>query len=694
MSRAAGRSRALGQLGPGPVAGCASVACAIVLWAAPAESRELHWRELEVRARLDARGHLHVSERHQIVFDGAWNGGERSFDIRSGQDLVFDSIARLGADGSVTPLSEGGLDEVDEYAWFEPHILRWRSRLPGDPPFRDDELGYRIDYELVDVLVNDGERQYTLAHDFAFEDRPGVIEHLEVHLELAPTWHADEPAPIVLERTSLPPGETLVLTLPLEFVGAEPPQPSTWVERLLRHPRTLLRLGLGLALVVAAFALWRRLGARARALGHLEPLVPEERIDATWLSQHVLAYRPEVLGALHDGKVGQSEVAALLARLQLEGRLASSLPPAGETRVYTDLALELLAPRESFHGYERKLVDYLFDGTQTTSTRSLRERFENAGFDPAGAIAADVRAAAQSALMAQRAQRKPRSPAVMLLTIVAVLGLNGVVANRLIDRNGWPSMPIQVPALFCLASFIGFGLFLATGFRSAVADPDRAARPLHRWVLTSCLATVALLWWAPRLDPLGLVLSFLLGVAIIGVVLWMALPDDGPGAIALRKHSEAARRYFEQQLLQPRPKLNDRWFPHLVALGLAPEIEGWFRAFGRATRALERQSENALKSSASDSSSSRERAPVTGTASPDGDAPRWTGGGGQFGGGGASGTWATAATQLASGAPPASTGRSSSSSWGTSSNSGNSRSSSVSSSSSRARSGGGGGGGW
>src|ERR1019366_9664228 len=49
--------------------------------------KSLHWRALDVKARLDADGSLHVVERHAMVFTGDWNGGERSFRLFPGQRL-------------------------------------------------------------------------------------------------------------------------------------------------------------------------------------------------------------------------------------------------------------------------------------------------------------------------------------------------------------------------------------------------------------------------------------------------------------------------------------------------------------------------------------------------------------------------------------------------------------------------------
>ena len=52
---------------------------------AGAQDRSLYWKALDVTARLDADGRLHVTERHEMVFTGDWNGGERTFRITGGQ---------------------------------------------------------------------------------------------------------------------------------------------------------------------------------------------------------------------------------------------------------------------------------------------------------------------------------------------------------------------------------------------------------------------------------------------------------------------------------------------------------------------------------------------------------------------------------------------------------------------------------
>lgn len=83
-----------------------------------AQDRTLHWRALDVVARVEADGGLRASERHTMVFDGAWNGGERSFRLGPGQDLELLGVTRIDPDtGERREVLPGDLGSVDRYAW-------------------------------------------------------------------------------------------------------------------------------------------------------------------------------------------------------------------------------------------------------------------------------------------------------------------------------------------------------------------------------------------------------------------------------------------------------------------------------------------------------------------------------------------------------------------------------------------------
>ena len=184
--------------------------------------RELHWDRLEVTAHLNANGHLTVVEAQTIVFTGDWNGGERTFNIRPRQVVYLDGMSRGGPDGWVPMTRDSSLDDVDDYAWADDDTVRWRSRLPSDPPFAGTTIRYQLAYDLSGILLKDGD-EYTLDHDFAFPDRHGPIAQFELHLTFDPAWQPRSEVRPVYTAGPLADGESFVLTIPLAFSGATTP---------------------------------------------------------------------------------------------------------------------------------------------------------------------------------------------------------------------------------------------------------------------------------------------------------------------------------------------------------------------------------------------------------------------------------------------------------------------------------------
>jgi uncharacterized membrane protein YgcG len=644
-------------------------------------ARELHWRELDVQARLAADGSLHVSETHALVFSGDWNGGERTFRVEDDQDLLLGSLSRRRSDGTWVPLQAGTLRNVDEYAWPYSDTLRWRSRPPTSPEYNQTEIDYRIDYELFDILVPRGQREFTLNHDFAFSDRPGTIEKFHLELSLDPAWDAPQPSPIEFSHGEIPPEHSFVVTLPLHFQGAKPPQPSSWFARWLRHlSLRWWRLGLCLAFFAACALLWRRLLVYTRGRGFFEPLTPPADIDAGWLREYVLAHPAEVIGALYHGEVGPPEVAGLLARLQLEGKLVSSL-----NAEHADLALELRVPRSEFKDYERTLIDRLFFDGDHSSTGAIQEHYAKLGFEPAQAIARGLLQKVE--LVRSDGARPRRSHASWIVRVLLVLGANAVLVELLLRESTWNRVAAHVLSTGAAFSFTVVGVALAVFFANCVTDLARPLRRLAAWLWISAGLYAGLVLLLPASGITPLLCSFVFAFLDVEFVFFLAKPNATPRAIALRKHAVAARNYFAAELDRPAPALEDAWFPHLIALGLARNIDAWFRVSKPEPAQPSRQKTDSFGSESANSSS------VSAQSSEDRSTPSWTGGGGMFGGGGASGSWANATSSLAQGvAAPVTT---SSGSWSSTSSSTSSSSDSVSSStSSGSSSGGGGGGGW
>jgi uncharacterized membrane protein YgcG len=635
-----------------------------------AEARELHWRELSVSARLDDEGRLHVSERHQMVFTGDWNGGERTFRVSKGQHLELEGMTRVDADGTRTSVVEGDLTDVDEYALQE-HTLRWRSRLPSSAPFDHREIGYVIDYILSDILVPSGPGQFTLDHEFAFLERPGDIERFALHLELDPVWGSDQKLPIEYEAGPLHAFQGFALKLPLDSRGNAYP-PSLW-KRAWRILRAVDPINLGLAAAFVAVVLgWvtRRLRSE-RNRGLFLTLPKESEIDRTWIEAHVLAMKPELAGVARDVRVGSSDVAALLARLEQEGKIASVVRAGSPNGThYEDLELELLVPRDQFTGYERKLVDQFFFGGTRTSSESLRRHYARSGFYPASSLREPL-SEALVPLLGPGKYGAATSSRVFPMIALGMLTFSVALACAVFHAAATESSVVAaMGGVLGGTALYAAGIFVAVRVYGNVVAPSRPWRWHVAWFGAWTAVCVALL---VGMNPSGVVSALILffGLSVGRAMLWVSSSPESAEGVALRKCLAAARRHFEAELKKPEPQLDDAWFPYLIALGLSPQLDHWFRGFGgQATR-------RGTRTSRSESSSSG----ISRASEPASEPSGWTGGGGIFGGGGASGSWLGAAESLAAGVARPSSG---------SSGSGSSSSGSSSSSSS----GGGSGGGW
>ncbi len=619
-----------------------SLLCLFLVVSGPvgrSEARSLHWRQFRVQADLDSRGRLHVVEQQTMVFDGAWNGGERRFNLLPGQRLTFHGLSRIEPQaGTRVPLQAGSLDQVDNYSWHSPRVLRWRARLPDDPVFRHQAITYVLDYTLTNVVVALGEGVYLLDHDFCFPDRQGAIRHFVLDLRIDSAWTVNAGGLFRhLERDDLGPGRSVRLAIRLRHPGAGPVsarEPGKQVTAAGPSPPPsgapgwlcgLVLAGLGVFLVFQAGNLLRR----EEELGRFVPLVPLDRIDRQWLQTHIFSLPPEVVGATWDRVTTTDEVAAVLARMVVEDKLASSvkrhtirlfgfrIPVPGRTVLH----LRLLVPRDTLRGYERKLVEGLFIDGDETDTRTVRSYY--------------------------RKHRKVFDP-VEVLEDTLHRRMNELTEDR---KRPLESIWIPTLGLFFLAFFLLFAdffflqhehlaevvlvaLVLVTwmiGFWAAFS-----CRNASRSVRTRCLLVIGLAagglvaygWAVFLLGPSILLLagSGVLCLACLRNIINTAKTRESREGVEVRRLLASGREFFREELKRQRPDLDDRWLPYILAFGLGNHVDHWFRRYG-----------------GSDSGGASSGYGAGGNGG-------FTGGGGMFGGGGATGGWSSAVSAFSTSA--------------------------------------------
>lgn len=640
--------------------------CILGVCNAVAQDRSLHWDSLTVTARLDAQGMLHVVERHAIVFDGAWNGGERSFQVRPWQQLYLKGLSEIDpATQARIPWVNGNLNAVGRYE-RSGDLLRWRARLPNDPPFDQAAKTYEIAYSLSGVVIPEA-GSYRLEHDLAFPNRSGAIFVFDAKLELDPIWQADG-LQTRWHQERLLPGESVFVNASLRYLGAGRPRNAAAVSAV---PSTTnapwVRYALFAALAAFALAHANALFRRERTRGAFEPPLPPERIDDTWLEANVFNRPPEVVGAAWDLDTSATEVAALLARLEQQGALRSEVRTRGFGWLKREtLHMELLWERDRLVDHERKLITALFfGGSRTTDTDRIRKHYSKSGFRPASRIKDGIERQLPIVFAKRRAVPEWARFLTACLFAVAVVSFFNSIAQAADVAH------FVFGASVVLLGVAVFGLVFGYLYRTNVLDlGGKLARALICVALICGVVAFVLFGGVVPLVPIGAVSVALCAAAFVNMIFNMMYTSENPESFALRRQLSMARSYFERELRSATPRLKDEWFPYLLAFGLGARIDRWFEAFGG-----ERSSgRRALGAGGTMSSGSSQSA----------SGSTWSGGGGAFGGAGASGSWASAVGSIASGVPsPSSGGGGGRSGGGGGGGGGSGRSS-----------GGGGGGGW
>lgn len=593
------------------------------------EGKSLYWAALQVSATLDSDGRLHVRERHEMVFTGDWNGGYRRFRVPSGQELDLHRVLRIDASGREIALVAGDTDRVDHYE-RDGNTVRWRSRLPTDPPFARQPLTYVLDYTLSRILSTADDGTFSLSHDFAFPDRDAVIERMRVDLELDAQWQPLDEIPSSLSRESLMPGDSVIVDARLRHLGAALPA-GVWMPASRSTRVAVMGAVLGSIMILGLMFL-----VREARIGRFRALPALGSIDHAWLEANLLRYLPEEAGAASDGRIGAPEVAAILARLVAEGKL--------ETEVQESwllfLPLHTLKLRLTEKGkkgkrsYEATLVQKLFvQGGTETDTEKIRQHYKRTGFDPA----AQIRQGLETALrrhpeMNDTRPDPPRRAIVIGLVVAGAVTLLGAVQHP--DPIG-----AGVVALTICAGSLAISASCAGWWRQLLAHVWLYAPVflIPALVPTATLATVAfshVLDPLLRPDPLFLVGFGGLAVGVFANALRGATSRDGPERLAARQRLAAARIFLKRELREPQPRLRDDWFPYVVAFGLGSAAARWFRRFGGTAPSVTRSGTWTSGGSTSSGSVSTRT---------------WSGGGGQFGGAGAGGAWVAAIGAVAAG---------------------------------------------
>ncbi len=573
-------------------------------WAA---AQSVVWTVLDVKASLDNEGRLHVVETHDLELkEGGGFKLSLPFGLGVDQGIAFGGLTRLGPDSAEVALQEakGDVEGPDQYRYYPlGHVYFSIPELPSGT-----SLAYRMEYELLNALspawaiaagkgplerpatihyplaqfrqvVSDlreawpgRDGLYRLDHDVLFPSRQGpgfAVRRIDYQLHYDTAWRLVDPD---AELATIQADEDYRVRRLFERVDGAAPSA---VDQ--KAPR--LRWAVLGALLLAVPVLWLLLLAAEAVGSRLAGPTTFEGMQA-----RLSSLAPEALAALSGGGWSTApQLESVLSRMAGERKIAieveaiapaSQGPEPSEEEEDDDepqrlVRIRRLVPLEGLPDFEREVLSHLLvDGRRDVTSAQLQDLHAEQGLDP-GQIVSDV--------LPSRSATPPRS---WLASLLWLLSLGGVALqlSSLESSDLFPLVLIgDLAVLFLLRAW-------PRGYWHGGQRWPAAIALLVPGLLASALATALLFSISPSMAPQGYLGTAAAALAAYAALLAGARRPWRGEPHALVRDLGRIRRYAKRELRRAQPRLEDRFLPHLEALGLGKHLEAWRQSVGQRRR--------------------------------------------------------------------------------------------------------------
>lgn len=555
------------------------LACAVPQ--ARAQGGLVSWNRLDVAARLDNDGRLHVAETHEMELSGDVSIINRTFHYAADQSVLLGGISRLEADGSKKALKDAAVESADSY-----RVYRWgvqfSVRGERDPAFEGVVTRrYVIEYELQGAItpawdlpagrqpLESGtsprnplerarevwsawreawpeiDRHYRLDHDVVFpsEGAGGGVRELNYRLEYDTAW-------VLLDKdrdlgVATPDVDYRVQRV-LRYLPAGRPKAVNAEQALFRVSTLAVPLLFGLVLGLL-FLLADRV------------FNPSPRGDRSLFENRVVSLPPELIREQLGGPSSPPSFESFLLRMAAQKKIAISVVSPATDEAEAVVSLRLTTDRARLTPFEADVVGEIFGRLDTISTTDIQARFRGRNFHPNGIVSA-----AFARLRAPAATR-PRKGRPLLSAAHLSFMAAGVafMVKSLTDRTMDDPLPL-------LAGLVpGNILVTLWPVGSAARRPGLLAVLIGMFGLGVLGAALALSPNTPLSGAAALGLTVLSTGHCLGLI--ARLPKAGPTDLEL----DAARRWAMAELRRPRPDLRDAWVDSLEAIGASRALARW-----------------------------------------------------------------------------------------------------------------------
>lgn len=599
------------------------------------QAKSIRFDYVEVDALLNKEGHLEVKENQAMYFNGEWNGGYREFRVEGKQKVIVHGIDRTTTVGILEPLKRGNINKKFHYQ-FRNNKLKWRNRLPYEPPFNNIFRRYIIKYTIKNVIQHNKQDVF-LNHQFLFK-RDSPIKTVKVKLTIDPFWESEKG---VYEFTAenVAAKNTFLKKVRLGDVKNKKFKKFLYISAGPTNPIGWEAISVFILIFIGyIFFRYKMLYRHEEKNGRFAALTPHDQINAEWIEKNVLIHKPEIAAALWDERTCAHELSALMTSLHVRGYIKISFEEEGFWMFkHPTFVLEKLKPFDDLEEYERKILKGLFIKDLNRITQSELKTYYRFGFVkffPIQILSYGI----DEFINERGGLRDKQTPnlSVLLTLSLGFLAFIGFLSIFLFDTNYKTVAILGMTVFFALAPTIPM-VILSFFQARQILHPEKSiwVIPLYACVPFCLFATFLYKSHIPMGFGHWLYVLFT-SMFMADIVFLFGTNRNSKVKLDVRQKLASAYLYFKEELKEKKPNLKDEWLPYLIGFGLEKNLARWDIQYGSTYHYVGSTNNNVGSSQ-----------------------PSWTGGGGDFAGAGVSGSWATSLGQIGSSASSSGSGGSS-----------------------------------
>lgn len=599
-------------------------------------SKTFRWKRIEVQAFLDKKGNLEVTERLRASYNGIFNGAERYINLRKKQKMKVKELSIYNYDqGRWINYKYGSLKNLRSFNKISNGHYRWRSFHPGVVS-KNVIHDYKIKYEISPVITK-SEGVFSVNHNFAFNDVAYSIDYFSVKLHFDDAYEVPEKYQVENIYENLIGGTNVTSKINIKSSVIDKLKlyeniitPKKANKNLTPAELLIAILIFFLTCFIFCIKFFRDLMDYENKKNRFTSLKNDFEVNYEWVKANVCKYSPELVSAVWDQEINNTEVGVILSRMITEGKIEVKQISNKGWLARAKFSYKPLVDVKEFYGVDSIIREYIFiNENDPVTTDDLKEYYSyNGSTKPpiVGTLEFQLRALAekQPDLKKDEVFVKNGMRTFGLISVCFLFFGIGVAFSETFPRF-----------IFNFHLFIGHMVLFMFGRRlreNICLEIDSYKKFFNITILFILFISINYYVFTHE-SPYFLPCALFFHLFLLSSTFNRIKTVGSESRVKARKKFQVAREFFIKELKKREPFIDDLMTPYILALNLEKDLDSWNRVYKDSAKNIEDS-----KYISYGSRSPRLNGSLS-TNSSGSSSPNWTGGGGSFSGGGASGSW-------------------------------------------------------